>query len=72
VLRILILAAGLLMVFAGAAAVLLRILPEPHREVDYLVVGAVATFVSLIVLFVVLSKTWVKDPNLFFRRRRRK
>ena len=67
--RILILLLGLAMVFAVVAAILSRVIPGPHRSTDYLVIGTVATFVSLVVLFVVLVKTWVKAPDLFYRRR---
>lgn len=57
------------MVFAVVAAILSRVIPSPLRSTDYLVIGTVATFVSLVVLFLVLVKTWVKAPDLFYKRR---
>ena len=56
-------------VFAVTVALGLKILPEPHSETDYLVVGSVATFLSLGVLFAVLITTWIKSPAIFFKRR---
>ena len=55
-------------VFAVTVAIGLKILPEPHSETDYLVVGSVATFLSLGVLFAVLITTWIKTPEVFFKK----
>ena len=49
-------------VFVVTLAVGLRLLPGPHSETDYLVVGSVATFLCLGVLFAVLITTWIKKP----------
>lgn len=67
--KIVVLALGLVIVFAAVAAILLQVIPGPHQSTDYLVIGTLATFVSLLVLFVVLIKTWVKVPDLFGRKR---
>ena len=67
--KILVLVLGMMVVFAAVAAILLQVVPGPHRSTDYLVIGTLATFVSLLVLFVVLIKTWVKVPDLFGRKR---
>lgn len=67
--RILILALIIVATFASVALVMSRVIPTPHKDTDYLVIGTVATFVSLLVLFVVLLKTWVKQPDVFFKRR---
>jgi len=67
--KILVLAAGVIVIFAAVAAILLQVIPGPHESTDYLVIGTLATFVSLLVLFVVLIKTWVKVPDLFGRKR---
>jgi len=58
-------------VFAAAAAVLLRILPHPLNETDYLVIGTVATFAALLALFLILLKTSIKSRDLFYKERRR-
>jgi putative flippase GtrA len=44
-------------------------LPEPRSEADYLVVGGIATLVAMGLLFAVLLTTWVRSPNVFFKRR---
>lgn len=67
--RALMLIASAVIVFGVTVAIGLKILPSPHSETDYLVVGSVATFLSLIVLFAVLLTTWLRSPDVFFRRR---
>ena len=42
-------------------AVLLNVLPGPHKATDYLVIGAVATLLCLLLLFVILINT-MKRP----------
>ncbi|MBI5281917.1 MAG: hypothetical protein HY858_09565 [Candidatus Solibacter usitatus] len=56
-------------VFGVTVAVGLQVLPGPHTETDFLVVGSAATLLSLGVVFGVLIGTWVKSPELFFKRR---
>jgi len=68
-LRVLILSVALLLVFGGSVAILLRVLPDPHTQQDYLVAGGVATLVTMLALFVVLITTWVKTPDVFYRKR---
>ena len=69
--KILALLISIALVFAAVAAALFQVLPSPRRETDYLVIGTVATLASLLVLFLILTKTWVKSPGVFFKRRRR-
>jgi uncharacterized membrane protein len=45
---------GIAVLFVTSIAILLRVIPEPHRNLDYLVIGAVATFLSMILLWVAL------------------
>ena len=54
--RTLALAALTVLVFAGTVAVLVNVMPGPHKPMDYLVIGAVATLLCLVLLFVVLIK----------------
>jgi hypothetical protein len=68
-LRVLILSVALFLVFGASVAILLRVIPGPHTEQDYLVAGGVATLVTMLALFVVLITTWVKAPNVFYRKR---
>jgi hypothetical protein len=59
------------LVFAVTVAILLRVLPGPRSDADYLVAGAVATFAALLALFIILINGWVKTPDVFFKRRDR-
>jgi hypothetical protein len=54
--RTLALAGLMVLLFAGTVAVLVNVMPGPHKPMDYLVIGAVATLLCLLVLFVVLIK----------------
>jgi len=54
--RTLALAALMVLLFAGTVAVLVNVMPGPHKPMDFLVIGAVATLLCLLVLFVVLIK----------------
>ena len=67
--RYILLAFAIAIVFVTVAAILVNVIPGPHRSTDYLVIGTVATFVSLAVLFVVLIKTTIKAPDLFYKKR---
>jgi hypothetical protein len=58
-------------VFAGVVILLLALMPAPLRESDYLVIGSVATLVSLLALFVLLVSTSMKSSNIFFKRRKK-
>jgi hypothetical protein len=50
---------------------LIQLLPGPHTERDYFIIGCLATLVSLFAMFLILIKTWIKAPNLFGKRRKR-
>ncbi|HEX4593663.1 MAG TPA: hypothetical protein VH157_05295 [Bryobacteraceae bacterium] len=54
--RTLALAGLMVLLFAGTVAVLVNVMPGPHKPMDYLVIGAVATLLCLLALFVVLIK----------------
>jgi hypothetical protein len=54
--RTIVLVALMVALFGGTVAVLLNIMPGPHKSTDYLVIGAVATLLCLLLLFVVLIK----------------
>ena len=45
---------GMLMIFGVTVAILLAVMPGPHKSTDYLVIGCVATLLCLLLLFVVL------------------
>jgi hypothetical protein len=65
--RTLLLAAAMVMVFAVTVGVLFNVLPGPHKATDYLVIGAVATLLCLLLLFIVLTKTMVKHPSTSYK-----
>jgi hypothetical protein len=70
--RQLLLVLGGICVFGVAAFVMLKLMPEPLKDSDYLVIGSVATLVSLLVMFLVLIATGLKAPDLFFKKRKKK
>jgi hypothetical protein len=47
-------------------------MPAPLKDTDYLVIGSVATLVSMLVVFLVLIATRLKTPDLFFKKRKKK
>src|SRR6266436_981026 len=57
--------------FGISTAVLIRLLPGPHTWKDYLIIGCMATLVSLVALFALVVTTWIKSPNPFLKRRKR-
>jgi hydrogenase-4 membrane subunit HyfE len=61
--RKLALALGMLALYAVSIAVLLTVMPGPHKATDYLVVGAVGTLLVLLLLFVILINTVRKPPG---------
>ena len=63
-------AAGVIVVFGLVAVVLLKLMPVPHRDVDYMVVGALATLVSMGLLFFILLKTTLKGQDVFSKKRK--
>jgi hypothetical protein len=69
--RVLTLSFGIFCVFASAVLILLRAMPGPYKPLDYVVIGAIATFASMLTLFVVLITTWAKPGGVIFRKRMR-
>jgi len=55
--RTLSLAGATALIFAATVAVLLFVIPGPRKPTDYMVIGAVATLASLLLLFLVLVKS---------------
>jgi hypothetical protein len=69
--RILILTLAGLCIFTVVAAIMIKVMPAPLKESDFMVIGSVATLVALLVLFLVLISTTMKSSNLFFKKRRK-
>ena len=67
------LALGVLFVFAAVSGIMLRFMPEPLKDSDYLVIGSVATLVALLVLFfgLVGMGTSFKGRDTIFKRRKK-
>jgi hypothetical protein len=59
-------------VFGVVAAVMIKLMPGPLKDSDYLIVGSVATVVSLLVMFLVVVLTKMKTSDIFFKRRKKK
>ena len=55
--------------FGVSIAVLLRLLPGPHTEKDYFIIGCMATLVTLVAVFLLVITTWLKSPIPFLKRR---
>ena len=69
--RALMLAGFGIVLFFISTIVLMQLLPGPHTQRDYFIIGCLATLVSLFALFLLVITTWIKAPNPFFRRRKR-
>jgi drug/metabolite transporter (DMT)-like permease len=69
--RGLVLGAVALVVFGLVTALMLRFMPTPMKESDYVIVGSVATLVALGVLFVMLIST-TRSSDVFFKKKRKK
>jgi hypothetical protein len=62
--------AAVVAMFALIVAAMLLLLPHPRRNVDYLVVGGMATMVAMGVLFLILIRTTHKGSDVFFKRKK--
>ena len=69
--RVALAAAGMLLLFGAAVAVLLRVMPGPRSHTFYLVVGCLSVLVSLAVTFLMLMAWSLKGGGDFSKRRRR-
>lgn len=67
--RVIALAVGDILIFGAVAAILLKVMPGPLKPIDYLVIGGIATLVSLLVLFAAIVSTWMKMPFDLKRRK---
>lgn len=63
-------AGGIIATWAAAAAILLTLIPGPYKKTDYLVVGAIATFLSMGLLFVVAMQVTRKPGEPLFGARK--
>lgn len=68
--NVIVLAISAVAVFIVIAALLVRLLPQPRKDSDYLVIGAVATLAALGVVFAVLLQRSGGVQDTFFKRRK--
>lgn len=66
-LRKVILVVGITLIFIVTVGTLYQVMPKPLRSVDYLIIGAVATMLSMLLAFVVILKT--TEPKKKLQRR---
>jgi hypothetical protein len=57
------LAIAMVLLFAATVGILLNVMPGPHKSTDYLVMGAAATLLCLVLLFVVLFTSPAKPDK---------
>jgi hypothetical protein len=62
---------ALVFIFAAVAGIMLKVMPAPLKDSDYLIIGSVSTMVSLGLLFVLLIVTSGKASTVFFKRRKK-
>lgn len=63
-------AAGILVVFLATVLILLRVMPGPHKPTDYLVIGTLATFVCILIAFIVFVSATRKRSEIFYKRKK--
>jgi hypothetical protein len=68
--RPVVLALSVTIAFLVTVAVMWQVMPYPRKDLDYLIMGAAATMVSMVVLFLVLINTTYKRDDVFFKRRK--
>ena len=67
--NVIVLAIAAVAVFVVVAALLVRFLPPPRKDSDFLVIGAVSTLAALGVVFgALLQRSGIQDT--FFKRRK--
>ena len=59
---------GAMLVFSAVAAIILRFMPEPIEDSDFLVAGSVATLIALLVLFLGLVP---RSGDVFIKKRKK-
>jgi hypothetical protein len=47
---------GTIFVFGATVGLLLHFIPGPHKPTDFLVIGAIATFLCLLLIWFVLQR----------------
>jgi hypothetical protein len=63
---------GVTLLFTATCAVMIHFMPAPLKDSDYVVIGSVATLVSLLGCFFGLVGTSPKGSETFFKRRKKR
>jgi ABC-type Fe3+-siderophore transport system permease subunit len=58
-------------VFVVVAAIMIKLMPTPLKDSDFLLIGSVSTLLALLALFFALISTSLKSPDVFFKRRKK-
>jgi hypothetical protein len=58
-------------IFAAIAAIMIKLMPEPLSQSDYLVIGSVSTLVALLVVFLALVTTKMRSSDVFYKKRKK-
>jgi hypothetical protein len=58
-----------LLTFGITASLVLRFMPEPVEDSDYLIAGSVATLAALVVMFLATVSTRLKSSDVFVKKR---
>jgi hypothetical protein len=66
--RLIALPALFVCVFGASAMILMRVVPGPLKELDYMVIGTVSVMIGLLVVFLMVIRS-AKSGDLFFKRR---
>jgi hypothetical protein len=69
--RWLILALAAACVFAVVATIMIKLMPTPLKDSDYLLIGSVSTLLGLLAVFLVLISTTLQSSDVFFKRRKK-
>ena len=62
---------AVVLVFAAVAGIMLKLMPAPLKDSDYLIIGSLATLVSLLILFVLVVTASGQASSVFFKRRKK-
>jgi hypothetical protein len=65
---------AVMVIFISVTAILMKLIPGPRKDSDFLVIGSVATLVSLAAAFVMMIMTTGKPgrfSDIFFKRRKK-
>ncbi|MGI8741510.1 MAG: hypothetical protein ACR2NN_02855 [Bryobacteraceae bacterium] len=63
-------AGGIVAVFLATVLILLRVMPGPHKATDYMVIGTLATFVCILLAFILFTATTGKRSEMFFKHKK--